>query len=72
MDQDLPYTCRPYRVCDPCWEVLSPWLVIVPGDEVVTARCSVYGVYVNPREVAEVSPGGHYNSYSGQCGVCVK
>jgi hypothetical protein len=36
-------TCRSkdgysLRVCDPCWEVLSPWLVIVPGDGVVTAR----------------------------------
>ena len=25
------------RFCDPCWEVLSLWLVIVPGDGVVTA-----------------------------------
>jgi hypothetical protein len=27
------------RVCDPCYEALSQWLVIVPGDVVVTARC---------------------------------
>ena len=40
-------TCRTpdglIRVCDPCWEILSPWLVVVPGDGVVTARCEVCG-----------------------------
>ncbi len=45
------------RVCDPCWEVL-PKLIIVPGDEVVTARCDLCGAYFNPREMAQVSPGG--------------
>jgi hypothetical protein len=60
------------RVCDPCWEVLSPWLVIVPGDGVVTARCDRCGVYFSPREMAQVSPGGRYNAYSGTCGACAK
>jgi hypothetical protein len=60
------------RVCDLCWEVLSPWLVIVPGDEVVTGRCDECGAYFNPREMAEASPGGHHNTYSGTCGTCAR
>ena len=60
------------RVCDPCWEALSPWLVIVPGDGVVTARCDGCGAYFNPREMVEVSPGGRHNTYSGTCGKCAK
>jgi hypothetical protein len=60
------------RVCDPCWEVLAPWLVVVPGDGVVTARCDGCGTYYNPREMALVSPGGRYNAYSGTCGACAK
>ncbi len=67
-------TCRTsnglIRVCDPCWEGLSPWLVIVPGDWVVTARCDVCGAYFNPGEMAQVSPGGRYDAYSGTCGLC--
>ena len=39
MDQDLPYYGH-IRVCDPCWEVLSLWVVIVPGDVVVTAAAA--------------------------------
>jgi hypothetical protein len=55
-------TCRTkdssrLRVCDPCWEVLSSWLVIVPGDAVVTARCEGCGAYFNPKEMDEFSPG---------------
>jgi hypothetical protein len=70
-------TCRTkdgsrLRICDPCWEVLSPWLVIVPGDEVVTARCNGCGAYFNPREMAQVSPGGRYDAYSGICEMCAK
>ena len=60
------------RVCDPCWDVLSSWLTIVPGDGVVTARCDECGRYFNSREMAQFSPGGRYNAYSGVCGVCVK
>jgi hypothetical protein len=69
-------TCRtkdgPIRVCDPCWEILSSWLVIVPGDGVVTARCEGCEAYFNPREMALVSPGGRYNAYSGTCEACAK
>lgn len=28
-------------VCDPCWEAITPWLVIVLGDGDVTARCDL-------------------------------
>ncbi len=70
-------TCRTsdgsrLRVCDPCYEVLASWLVIVPGDWVVTARCDLCGRYANPREFAEVSPGGRKDAYSGTCGTCAK
>ena len=58
------------RVCDLCWEVLRSWLTIVPGDEVVTARCDGCGIYFNPREMAEVSPGGRKDAYSGTCVTC--
>ncbi len=58
------------RVCDPCWEVLGPWLVVVPGDEVVTARCDGCGTYSNPREMAEVRPGGRKDAYAGTCSTC--
>jgi hypothetical protein len=58
------------RVCDPCWEVLRSWLVIVPGDRVVTARCDGCGAYFNPRDVVEASPGGRHDTYSGTCGLC--
>jgi hypothetical protein len=73
MDQD----CRAkdgsrLRVCDPCYEVLGSWLVIVPGDWVVTARCDWCGAYFNPREMVEVSPGGRKDAYSGTCGTCSK
>jgi hypothetical protein len=50
-------TCRTpdgvIRVCDPCWEALRSWLVIIPGDGVVTARCDGCGSYFNPREMAQ-------------------
>jgi hypothetical protein len=58
------------RVCDPCWEAL-PRLVIVPGDEVVTARCDRCGAFFNPREMAEFSTGGRKDAYAGTCGACV-
>jgi hypothetical protein len=60
------------RVCDACYEVLGSWLVIVPGDGVVTARCEGCGAYFNPREMAEVSPGGRHDAYSGTCVACAK
>jgi hypothetical protein len=59
-------------VCDPCWEVLAPWLVIVPGDDMVTARCDRCGAYFNPREMAKARPGGRKDAYSGTCGPCAK
>jgi hypothetical protein len=69
-------TCRTkdgrIRVCDPCWEALAPWLVVGPGDGVVTARCDGCGAYFNPREMAECSPGGRKDSYSGTCGACAE
>lgn len=65
-------TCRAkdgsrLRVCDPCYEVLG-WLVIVPGDGVVTAICERCGRYFNPREMAEVSPGGARTPTQGGAG----
>jgi hypothetical protein len=60
------------RICDPCYEVLQSWLVIVPGDVVVTARCEGCGRYFNPREMAQCSPGGRMDAYSGTCGGCAE
>jgi hypothetical protein len=60
------------RICDPCYEVLGSWLVIVPGDEMVTARCDLCGAYFNPREMARFSPGGRKDAYAGTCGECAK
>ena len=57
-------------VCDDCYEEHASVLVIVPGDWVVTARCDSCGVYGNPREFVEVTPGGRHNAYSGTCGEC--
>ena len=69
-------TCRTkdglIRVCDPCWEVLSPWLTIVPGDGVVAARCDGCGAYFNPREMVEARPGGRKDAFSGVCGACAE
>jgi hypothetical protein len=69
-------TCRTpdglIRVCDPCWEVLGAWLVVVPGERVVTARCEGCGAYFNPRDMAKFSPGGRYNAYHGTCEACAK
>jgi hypothetical protein len=69
-------TCRTkdilIRICDPCWEILGVWMVIVPGEGVVTARCDLCGAYFNPRDMAEFSPGGRYNAYSGTCEGCGK
>ena len=70
-------TCRTkegsrLRVCDPCWEALAPWLMVVSGDHVVTARCDQCWGYFNPRGMAEVSPGGRKDAYSGTCGACAK
>jgi hypothetical protein len=69
-------TCRTkyglIRVCDPCWEILGPWLVVVPGDGVVTARCDGCAGYSNPRDMVKFSPGGRYNAYSGTCEACAK
>jgi NMD protein affecting ribosome stability and mRNA decay len=70
-------TCRTadgsrIRVCDPCYEVLRAWLVIVPGDEVVTARCDRCGAYFNPKDMSEYSPGGRYNAYARMYETCAK
>jgi hypothetical protein len=68
-------TCRTsdgfrIRVCDPCWEALSPWLVLVPGRWVATARCDRCGSYFSLREMVQFSPGGRYNAYAGRCETC--
>ena len=42
------------------------------GNWVVTARCQRCGGYFDPREMAEVSPGGGYNAYSGTCDACAQ
>ena len=68
-------TCRTrdslIRVCDPCWEVLSPWLMVVQGDGVVSVRCVGCGAYSNPREMAAFSPGGK-GAYVGTCRTCAR
>jgi hypothetical protein len=46
--------------------------VIVPGDDVVTARCDRCGCYGNPREFAEVRPGGRKDAYAGTCQTCTE
>lgn len=55
-------------LCDPCWE--KSGLTIVPGDEVVTARCERCGRYANPREFAELRRGGRKDAYGGVCASC--
>ena len=60
------------RVCEPCWEARVSEMVIGPGDGVVTARCDLCGCYDNPREFAEVRPGGRKDAYSGTCGTCAE
>ena len=55
------------RVCDPCWEVRVSELLIVPGDDVVSARCDLCDCYGNPREFVEVKPGGRKDAYAGTC-----
>jgi hypothetical protein len=44
--------------------------VIVPGDKTVMARCDHCWRYGNPREFAQVRPGGRKNAYSGMCTAC--
>ena len=68
-------TCRPrdgtrVSLCDPCYEALQSWFVIVPGDWVVVARCDRCWRYGNPREFVGVEPGGRKDAYSGTCGTC--
>lgn len=59
------------RLCDPCYETLARWFVVVPGDVPVAARCDRCWRYANPREFTIVSPGGRGNAYSGTCSACV-
>jgi hypothetical protein len=58
------------RLCDPCYEVLSRWFVVVTGDWVVAARCDSCGRYGNPREFSGVNLGGRKGAYSGTCEAC--
>ena len=58
------------QACDPCYEDHEAELGIVPGGWVVTARCDCCGVYGNPREFIQVSPGGRKDAYSGTCETC--
>ena len=59
-------------VCDTCYGENASVLVIAPGDSTVTARCDVCWRYGNPREFAEVRPGGRKNAYSGTCKACAE
>ena len=58
------------RLCDPCYEALSRWFVIVPGDWVAVARCDLCWRYGNPRDFRDASPGGRKGAYSGTCKAC--
>jgi hypothetical protein len=60
------------RVCDPCWEARVSELLIVPGDDVVTARCDRCGCYGNPREFTQSRPGGRKDAYAGTCEACAE
>ena len=46
------------RLCDPCYEALSRWFVVVSGDWVIAARCDSCGRYGNPREFLGSLSGG--------------
>jgi hypothetical protein len=39
---------------------------------VVIARCDERKRYFSPWDMAEFSPGGRYNAYSGTCGACAE
>jgi len=70
-------TCRArdgtrLRLCDPCYEVLAQWFVIVPGDWVAVARCGSCWRYSNPREFRDTSPGGRKSAFSGTCSACAE
>src|SRR5215211_3921049 len=70
-------TCRTedgyrVRVCDPCYGARAAYLMIVPGDWIITAGCDSCGTYGNPRDFEDASPGGRKGVYSGTCGECAK
>ena len=54
-------------VCDPCYGEHASVLVIVPGDRVVMASCDNCWRYGNPREFAEVRPGGRECLFGDVC-----
>lgn len=57
------------RLCDSCWTALE--LVIVPGDQVVAARCDECWRYGNPREFTQLRRNsGHADAYGGLCPEC--
>ena len=57
------------RLCDSCWTVLG--FVIVPGNEVVAARCDGCWRYGNPREFTQLRRNsGHADAYGGLCPDC--
>jgi len=59
------------KLCDSCWEALG--LVIVPGDEVVAARCDECWRYGNPREFTQLRRNsGHADAYGGLCPECLR
>ena len=60
------------RVCDPCWEDRKSDLLIVPADQVVTARSARCGAYGNPRDFPQMRPGGRHGAFSGTCGACTE
>lgn len=71
MDQDLPYG---RQLPPPRLRPLQGGPVAVVGDRArgrsVSDRCDGYGAYSNPREMAEFSPGGRKDAFSGKCGAC--
>jgi hypothetical protein len=61
---------EPFPACDPCYEANREGLMIVPGLEIVSARCNSCGEWGNPREFSELSKGGRWDAYSGVCISC--
>jgi hypothetical protein len=58
------------HLCDPCYEVLARWFLVVSGDWVVAARCDRCWRYGNPRDFVNARPGGRKDTYSGTCPEC--
>jgi hypothetical protein len=73
VDQDCCTKEGLIHVCDPCWEVLTSWLMIVPslglgGDRPLREMRGV----LQPQGDGGGQAGGRYNAYSGTCGSCAQ